>query len=215
MRTRSALSLFAACGALLLSAGANAATLIKLPDLGDYWHPLSSWGTHVYADSFIAPVTGSVTDLGTWLNGGSSSLVFEILADAGNAPDGAAILVSTDVLSFTTDALTFEHAAPSAEITLSAGQRYWFAASTAGLGGSGSYDVGGHSPNSGGILDDGNFWYSNDAAGLDFDGRNQTPEMAFSVSIRLVPEPAPFLLLGFGLLALALVASREAPASAG
>ena len=214
MRERSAISLFAACGALLLSTGAHAATLTKAPDLGDYWHPLSSWGTNVYADSFIAPVTGSVTDLGTWLNGGSSSLVFEILADAGDAPDGATILGSTAVLSYTTDTLTFEHAVPSTDITLIAGQRYWFAASTVGLGGSGGYDVGGHSQNSGGIIDDGSFWYSNDAAGLGFDGQSQTPEMAFSVSISAVPEPAPALLLGVGLLALGLAARRRASAPA-
>ena len=110
--------------------------------------------------------------------------------------------------------LTFEHAAPSADITLIAGQRYWFAASTVGLGGSGGYDVGGHSQNSGGIIDDGSFWYSNDAAGLDFDGQSQTPEMAFSVSISAVPEPAPVLLLGVGLLALGLAARRRASAPA-
>ena len=214
MRKRFPISLLAACGGLLLAAGADAATLTKAPDLGDYWHPLSSWGTYVYADSFIAPVTGSVTDLGTWLNGGSSSLVFEILADGSAAPDGAAILGSTAVLSYTTDMLTFEHAAPSADITLIAGQRYWFAASTVGLGGSGGYDVGGHSQNSGGIIDDGSFWYSNDAAGLGFDGQSLAPEMAFSVSISAVPEPAPTPLLGVGLLALALAAGRRASAPA-
>ncbi len=210
MKTLVAAILLAGSGALLLAGTANAGTIIKSPDLGDYWGPLSSWGTHVYANSFIATTTGTVTDLGTWLNGGSSALVFEILADSGNSPNGAGILASTAVLSFNNAALTFEHAAPFRGATLIAGREYWFAASTVGLGGTGAYNVGGHMQNSGGITDNGSFWYSNSASGLSFDGQHLTPEMAFSVTISGLPEPASIALLGTGMLGLGTLGRRKA-----
>ena len=199
--------------ATAVSAGSAGADVItKSPDLGNFWNPLSSTGTYVYADSFIATTTGTVTDLGTWLRGGSSSLVFEILADNGNAPDGSNVLTKTATLSFTLGALIFEDAAPLTALTLTAGQEYWFAASTVGLGGSGFYNVGGHTQNSGGITDNGTFWYSNDPAGLNFDGRGLVPEMAFSVttsSATSVPEPATIALFGAGLAGLGLARRRK------
>lgn len=201
MRKRLATMLLVLSGSSWMGT-AGAATLTKAPDLGDYWNPLSSWGTYVYADSLIAPVTGIVTDLGAWLRGGSSSLVFEVLADSGNAPNGAEILASTGVLSFNNASLTFEHAAPLSPAALIAGEEYWFAASTVGLGGTGVYDVGGHTQNSGGIFDAGSFWYSNDPVGQSFDGRNLTPEMAFSLTISSLPEPTTFVLFAAGIVAL-------------
>ena len=204
-------TLLAASGVLLLAAAANATTLTKSPDLGNFWQPLGSQGTYVYADSFIAPSTGTVTDLGMWLNGGSSSLVFEILADSGNSPNAAVVLASTGVMSFSLGSLTFEHAAPASSSVLTAGQEYWFAGSTVGLGGSGNYNVGGHTQNSDGITDNGTFWYSNNALGIGFDGQKLTPEMAFSVSIaEAVPEPASMALLGAGLCALSAFRRRAA-----
>lgn len=206
---------FLLVGASLLgfASAAGATTLTKAPDLGTYWGFLGSSGTYVYADSFVAPVTGQVTDLGTWLNGGSSNVAFEILADlgSGSGPNGASVLVSTTSMSFSLDTLTYEDAAPISSATLVAGQTYWFAASTVGLGGSGDYSVGGHSQNSDGINDGGTFWFSNSPTGQNFDGRNLTPEMAFSVTLSdtPVPEPMSVALLGMGISALGLLRQKR------
>jgi hypothetical protein len=89
-------------------------------------------------------------------------------------------------------------------VDLVADATYWFAASTVGLGGTGEFNVGGHTQNSGGIVDNGTFWYSNDSTGIDFDGQALTPEMAFTVNISSasveVPEPEALVLLALGLL---------------
>lgn len=205
-----AATLLTASGALFLAGAAHATTLTKSPDLGTYWGQLSSKGSYVYADSFIAPVTGTVTDLGMWLKGGSSSLVFEILADSSNSPNGASVLATTAAMSFNLGALTFEHAAPTSSATLIAGQEYWFAGSTVGLAGSGGYSTGGHTQNSEGISDNGTFWFSNDAMGVSFDGKKFTPEMAFSVSINEVPEPTSMALLGAGVVFLGAMRRKAA-----
>ncbi|HVK56389.1 MAG TPA: hypothetical protein VM532_15355, partial [Burkholderiales bacterium] len=62
----------------LSSTSTFAGVITKAPDLGDYWQPLSSNGTYIYANSFVAPNSGIVSELGLWLNGGSSSLKFQI-----------------------------------------------------------------------------------------------------------------------------------------
>ena len=193
---------------LCASAGALAGSIVKVPDLGAYWGSLSSSGTYTYADSFIAPTTGSVTEMGTWLNGGSSNLTFEILGSVGglggNGPDAANVLASSGPINGGIyNSLTFiDVTSGISSSTLIAGNTYWFAATTVGMGGSGPYQVGGHTQNSAGIVDNGTFWYSNDPTGMVFNGQGLTPEMAFSVSISAVPEPETYamLLAGLGLM---------------
>jgi len=92
-------AILAAAGMICMgSMPAAAQTVTKSPDLGTYWHPLSSTGTYVYADSFVAPANGTVSDIGTWLSGGSSQYVLEILADTGGSgPNGASVLAQTAV----------------------------------------------------------------------------------------------------------------------
>ena len=187
----------AACASMAL-----ASTYSKDPDLGAYWNPLSNVGTYVYADSFVAQA-GQVSSLGTWLVGNGCDVQFEILADTGGSgPNGGSILASTGTSSYNNANLTLETMNLTSPISLVAGQTYWFAASCVGTGGSGSYQVGGHTQNSEGIVDNGTFWYSNDPAGLSFDGQNLTPEMAFQVTYNAVPEPASFVALGLGLVGL-------------
>lgn len=193
----------------MASSASAVTTLTKSPDQGNYWSPLQVSGTFVYANSFIMPNQADVqlTSIGIWLRGGSSQVKFELLADTGfNSPDGAVILTSSAISSFSLSSLTLEtlNVTP---INLTPGTRYWVAGSTVGLSGSGAYNVGGHTQNSQSIIDNGTFWYSNDSAGLSFDGQNNTPEMAFQLTFdggQAIPAPAAsFLgLAGFGLLAL-------------
>ena len=199
---------------LAASSLASADTLIKAPDLGNYWHPLSSVGTYTYANSFVASTSGLVTELGTWLKGGSSNLKFEILGSVsglvGNGPDAGNVLASSSVLSVNYADLTFVDVTSGiSSAQLTAGQTYWFAATTVGLGGAGSYNVGGHTQNSAGIVDNGTFWFSNDPTGVNFGGKKFTPEMAFSVSISAVPEPETYAMLLAGLGVMGAVARRR------
>ena len=207
----------AALASVCLAASAGIVT--KTPDLGDYWSPLGANGTQVYANSFVADETGSVTELGVWLRGGASDLRFQIFGSVGgvvgNGPDSSTALVSSGVLTGQVlSALTYVSASPTSSAALTAGQTYWFAATAVGLPGAGSYNVGGHTQNSGGINDNGSFWYSNANDGLNFDGRRLTPEMAFQVTIagdqNHVPEPASFGLAAVALLAAGLATRRRA-----
>jgi hypothetical protein len=212
-------ALFLAAAFFAATVGAASADVVvtKSPDLGPYWNPLSDNGTYVYAGSFFAPVTGTVTSLGTWLftntaNTAPSTLVFEILGDSGGAPDPTTVLAQTDTLSYDLGALTFESASPTGSAVLTAGLTYWFAASTVGLSwGDSVYQVGGHTQNTEGIIDDGSFWFSNDPAGLNFDGQNMAPELAFSVTLAAaIPEPVSIALLGAGLAGLGPMRRRRA-----
>ena len=186
---------------------ANAAVITKSPVLNSAWYtlasPASGFGLDVFADSFIAPTTGTVTDLGTWLTSEWSAgppIVFEILGDNGNAPNGADILTKTAAHSYDTGlTMTYEDASPLTAATLVAGQEYWFAASTVGLVGSGYYGVATHDQNSDGIIDNGTFWYSNDPNGIIFNGGNMLPEISFSVTTSDVPVPEPSTLALFSM----------------
>ena len=199
--------------AVAIPAASMADTVIsKDPDLGDYWYPLGSanYGfTDVYADSFVAPPGNNVaTAIGIWLNdrnSGGCPVKFELLATDPNTggPNGSAILGKTSAQTFATGGnLTLETMNLLSGVSLVAGQTYWVAASCVGLNGSGLYDVGGHTQNSEGIDDNGTFWYSNDSGGLNFDGQNLTPEMAFQIHMSATPEPMSMIALGMGALAL-------------
>lgn len=212
---------FIIAGAFILAAGSAAhadVVLTKSPDLGPYWHPVSDHSTYVYTNSFVAPVTGTVTSLGTWLVTASagtapSTIVFEVFGNASGAPDPTSVLAQTNALAFTLDTLTFESAAPTSSVVLTAGETYWFAISAVGQnGGDSEYQVGGHTQNSEGIVDNGTFWYSNDPSGLNFGGSYNVPEMAFSVTLSgsaAIPEPVSLAILGTGLGGLALTRRRR------
>jgi hypothetical protein len=178
------------CVLLLAGSSAFAQLVIsKPPDLGPQWQPLSPNGTYVYSDSFVnSGPDASPTVLGMWLlenTAPAPPVRFEVWAEAvGGGPDAGAVLATTGTLSPAgTGALNFFSApvigTPS---VLSSGTRYWFVATCVGETGSGVYTVGGHTQNSV-ISDNGTFWYSNDSAGVNFDGQNLTPEMAFEVTL--------------------------------
>jgi len=207
-------------GVAALAGQAEAITITKLPDVGAYWHPLGATeGTYVYANSFVAPENGLVTSLGLWLtteNDGTPpgpDVVFQVLAskagDPSQGPDTTSVFAASAIQSGLGVTALALYTAPTLAggVPLVAGTTYWFAASTVGLSGSGEFQVGGHTQNSGGIVDNGTFWYSNDPAGIDFDGTALTPEMAFTVTT--VPEPASLALLGAGLVGLVVRRRRS------
>lgn len=198
---------------LATSSATMADDIVKAPDLGAYYSPLSSSGSFTYANSFVAPDSGAVSGLGVWLRGGASDLQYKVFGSIGGnsslGPDSSNVLASTGVLPGQLyNDLTFVGITSGiASSMLVAGQTYWFAATTVGLGGSGEYTAGGHTQNSGGIVDNGTFWYSNDPTGAVFAGTNFTPEMAFSVSV--VPEPSRTATLALGLGLVGLLATRR------
>jgi hypothetical protein len=147
-------------------------------------------GTYVYADSFLAPSNGLPTVLGTWLSDQGNPVTFPVRfeiwsATGGGGPDPTSVLATTGSIGpFTTaGSLNFFSAPVTGTFgTLSSGTRYFFVITAVGESGGGQYQVGGHTQNSV-YQDNGTFWYSNDPAGVNFDGQNLTPEMAFSVTI--------------------------------
>ena len=171
---------------------------------------------------FISPESGSATNLGTYLllssgvSGSGPDIRFEVWGD-NNGPDASNVFASTGSLTLVTDSnLTF-FSAPVATNNgaLVNGVTYWFVATVVGeTVATGSYQVGGHTQNSG-FVDDRTFWYSNDSAGVNFDGQGLTPEMAFEVQINgggtpvcgqiAAPTPVPTLDTA-GLLLLILLA---------
>jgi len=177
---------------LLLTTAVQAGSTVSKPaDQGPNWAPINnSNGTYVYASSFISPESGSATTLGTYLrlssgvSGFGPDIRFEVWGD-NNGPDAGNVLASTGSLTLVTDTnLTFFSAPVAIENqTLVNGVTYWFVATVVGeTVATGSYQVGGHTQNSV-CVDNGTFWYSNDRAGVSFDGQNLTPEMAFEVQI--------------------------------
>jgi hypothetical protein len=196
---------------IVLAAGSVAAadtSITKTPDLGNFWNPLGNNGaTAVYADSFIAPNGADVVPvrLGTWLDDlgtGGTDLRFEIWGD-NNGPNPFDVLATTGTVSPSTNGLTYvEAGVQNGAQALVPGQRYWYVSTAVGEAGSGYFQTGGHTQNSI-YQDNGTFWYSNDPNGINFDGQNLTPEMAFSVTLGAIPTPATAALLGLGGLAAA------------
>jgi len=158
------------------------------------------------ANSFIMTENGAVTHLGFWVIDwtGSPDLKLQVYGSIGdnpaNGPDSTAVLTTTAMipgLSYTTMTLV-ETAVLGGGTPLTAGQTYWFGATNVGLGGSGSYQTFGHTQNSV-YSDNGTFWYSNAADGINFYGQNNTPEMAFRVTYNPIPAPGAILLCSIGM----------------
>ena len=192
-----------------LSQSAQAFVFGEAPQI-NYWHPVSPHGTYVYATSFVAPVSGNVTGLGTWLNDmgytdTSTQLKFEILGSVGgnpvNGPTVGTVLASTAYLN--------GFSGPTSFTSLTAGSTYWFAINGIGGAGTASYQVSSANDD---MHDGGFFWYSNDSTGANFDGRGLRPEMAFKVTVderHSVPDSgASALLLGVSVLGLAALRKK-------
>lgn len=190
---------------LAISLGANAGIIEKAPDMGPFWQPLNPVsGSYIYANSFVADETGTLTDLGFWARGnggiaGNAQVIFQAYA-AGAAPDSTNVVAQTAVIDLVlTDALQFFSAAPLFSGVLDAGDQYWFAANVIGLTAETAIQAGGHTQNTGGIVDNGTFWFSNDPTGVNFGGQAVVPEMAFRLEIGAVAVPTPATLALFGL----------------
>lgn len=206
-----------ALAALVLAGGAHAAVIEKGPDAGPFWQPLSPTGTFIYANSFVAEDSGAVTDLGFWARGsggtpGSSQVVFEVYG-AGPAPDSTDVIAQTARIDVALGSTLDFYSAPTLfGAALTPGETYWFAANVIGGVASVAMQVGAHTQNSV-YSDNGTFWYSNDPTGINFDGRNLTPEMAFRVitgDTPRIPVPAALPLAASGLVLLGLLRRRAA-----
>jgi len=190
---------FVAAIAILAGSVQAQTTLTKSPDLGPFWQPLSPLGTYVYADCFVAPAGPDIFPqaLGMWLSTiqpPPPNVRFEIWGDTGGSgPNASNVLATTGSLSPNPTGLEFISAPvlPSA-LPLVPGTVYWFAATAVGEAGTGAFQVGGHTQNSQ-QNDNCTFWYSNDPAGINFDGQNLTPEMAFSLDLNDTPVPVELM----------------------
>jgi hypothetical protein len=222
--------------ALLAFAAPSLADVVKPPDQGPFWQPLNpASGTYVYADRFVAPANETIFNAGTWLlllGGGDlggntlpegrepggagtpSSVRFEVWGSVGGAPDPATVLATTgSVTPPVDDTLTLYEYPLQAPVDLIAGTTYFFAATVVGESGDTAWQTGGHTQNSV-YNDNGTFWYSNDAAGILFDGQDLLPEFAFSLtggtppSVQAIPAAGP---IGLALLvgALGIAAMRR------
>lgn len=190
--------------AALAATSASAGLIEKGPDLGAFWQPLnSSSGSYVYANTFVADMDGTVDSIGTWLldmsgGGTGADVEFMVLGSLLGAPDPNNVIASTGMedIGGGTSTLDLYDIGTDFSGAVTAGETYFFAVSVIGGGGTGSYQVGGHTQNSV-YLDDGTFWFSNDPTGQNFDGAAFTPEMAFRVNI--IPAPAALALFGCAL----------------
>ncbi|HRQ73688.1 MAG TPA: PEP-CTERM sorting domain-containing protein [Phycisphaerales bacterium] len=192
-----------------LATSAAATSIVKPPDIGPWWHPIDGDnGTYVYASDFVLTGTDTKVDrMGTWLSliwGGTQNIRFEVWGDTGGfGPNPNDVLASTGSIHPAVGVNLDYHEAPAAfSANLVPGSRYWFIATVVSEGGGGGYQTGGHTQNSV-YNDNGTFWYSNDPAGMFFDGQNLTPQMAFAV--HMVPAPGALALMGLG----GLVAARR------
>lgn len=191
---------------LALANPASAWLVDKQPDLGGTWRPFGTaqGAIPIWADSFVfeGGADNRVSMMGVYLRkvaDEAPTFRLQLLADAGNAPSGTVLLQSGFML---TNSNTLERisAGFGGSVTLTQGRRYWVAVNAVGGGGGGAYELGGHTQNSGGIVDDGTLWYSSAGDLSNWDGQRLTPEMAIVVGT--VPEPASLMALGLGLLAL-------------
>ena len=200
-----------------LVSGAAAVTIVdKVPDLGPQWEPLDGtpYGGYVYANSFVFGGSSGtlMKSVGIYMfNAGGatgSPFRFEVYADNANAPDPNTVLGLTNYMQVANTSLDLVTRPLLSPINLVNGTRYWIAASTVGQASQGShYMVGGHTQNSI-YVDNGTFWFSNDPAGLVFDGQAQTPEISIYASTA-IPEVSTFALFGLGTLGLMVWRRRK------
>lgn len=196
-------TIFVGAGVLAFAAAGVMGDIIKPPDVGPWWHPLDGdTGSYVYASDFIAQGPDlTVAALGMWLDlrwGTEQTIRFEIWGHGAPGPDPFNVLTSTgSVLPAVTPNLDyFEYSA--GPVDLVAGDRYWFVATVVGESGGAGFGTGGHTQNSV-YQDNGTFWFSNDPNGINFDGQNLTPQIAFAVT--LIPAPGTVAMLGLAGLA--------------
>jgi len=171
------------------------------------WNPLSGTGTYVYAGSFVASDAALVNVLGIYIANEDTMLdpsqfQLQLWGDLGNAPDPFNVLATTGILTQPSNILALITGNLLAPVNIVAGTRYWIAATTVGLSGTDEYGVGSHIQNSV-YNDNGTFWYSNDAAGINFDGQALTPELSIYAEGDVVggeaPEPATWAMMAMGL----------------
>ena len=196
--------------AITVAAVSQAGVIEKAPDLGPFWQPLNpDGGSYIYANSFVADETGFISELGFWardedLIGGDAQLNLQVYG-AGALPDVSNVVTETGLFDIVvSDTLQLFTGTPLPGGMVTAGTEYWFAASVIGSQLPFALQAGGHTQNSGGIVDNGTFWASNNPAGATWDFFN-TPEIAFRVVIEgasaPVPAPTTIALLGLGLAA--------------
>lgn len=168
-------------------------TVYKASDIGRYWHPIGADGGSIcYAGSFDAPASGPVIETGCMFEIYTiNPLPFQevrydicgaLSGDPANGPDTSDVYASSDVITLGLEGSLTQKTSTSmtSYTSLTSSQTYFFVVTTVGLDGNSNYYVGGHTRNSGGISDDGLFWYSNDGSTF---SSNSTYEMGFNLTI--------------------------------
>lgn len=215
MRIISRLLMVAALAAAPLAS--HAGTVVKDVDDPLGTAILGTGFSTIYANSFVAPNDGVVTEMGVWLRnslpGAIRFQVYESLDDdVALGPDSTRVLPSSPVDTGAHPDLAFvDFDGCITDLgSLVGGHTYWLAATVVGLDSNATYNNAMHIPNTDGIVDNGTFMWSDDPAGLFFKGPFSEPfEMAFSVTVSPVPEPAGLAMLAFGLPLVALGARRR------